>query len=79
MAMAPTPVPISAPYTQWKVGDICEALFSEDNVWYRAQVVNPQPNGNYFVTYTEYGNSEEVRHCVLLKKRKQIPLLIISR
>jgi len=45
----------------WKVGDACEACFSEDGVWYEAVIDKISPDGKLFtVTYTEYGNIEDV-------------------
>jgi len=43
----------------WKVGDACEACFSEDQVWYVAKIDKISPDHQAFtVIYLEYGNSE---------------------
>ena len=43
----------------WKVGDTCEACFSEDQVWYTAKIDKISPDYQaYTVIYLEYGNSE---------------------
>jgi len=71
-APAPAPAPILAtpvvfqqPRTLasasplWKVGDACEACFSEDQVWYTAKIDKISPDYQaYTVIYLEYGNSE---------------------
>ena len=44
---------------QWKVGDLCEGQYSEDNEWYKARIEKVLSPGHYLVTYTEYGNQEE--------------------
>jgi len=50
---------------QWKVGDVCEGQFSEDEQWYTARIDQVIAPGKYYVTYTEYGNGEEVRSAIL--------------
>lgn len=42
------------------VGTICEAKFSEDGVWYKAEITSILDGGKYHVRYTEYGNAEVV-------------------
>lgn len=61
------PLPFtSAPMTSlsassmFTVGAACEAKFSEDGVWYKATINAVLEGGKYHVTYTDYGNSEEV-------------------
>ena len=44
---------------KWKVGDVIEGQFTEDDVWYVAKIDNIT-DGKYAVTYTEYGNNEVI-------------------
>jgi len=48
------------PPTFFAVGTTCEAKFSADGVWYKAVINSISEGGKYHVTYTEYGNAEEV-------------------
>lgn len=43
----------------WKVGDRCVALWEEDGKWYTARI-DSIDNGNYAVTYLDYGNTATV-------------------
>ncbi|NXV70684.1 SMN protein, partial [Atlantisia rogersi] len=50
----------TVPLKQWKVGDSCNAVWSEDGNMYLATVVSiNQKRGTCVVTYTGYGNQEE--------------------
>jgi len=66
VAVAPIPQPVEqaalvAAAPIWKVGDSCEALFSEDKTWYLARIDAISPDyRNFKVTYSEYGNSESI-------------------
>lgn len=45
---------------QWKVGDSCNAVWSEDGNLYLATIASiNQKRGTCVVTYTGYGNQEE--------------------
>lgn len=45
---------------QWKVGDSCSAVWSEDGNLYLATIASiNQKRGTCVVTYTGYGNQEE--------------------
>jgi len=56
---APVPVPVAAvPSSKWKQGQVVEARFSEDGIWYPASIAEVTADGHYLVVYTEYGNSE---------------------
>jgi len=44
---------------KWKVGDVIEGQFTEDDVWYVAKI-DSITDGKYAVTYTEYGNNEVI-------------------
>jgi len=48
--------PPITPYSP-KIGDLCAAQFSQDNVWYRAQITS-EINGKFKVVFIDYGNSE---------------------
>lgn len=46
--------------SQWKVGDSCSAVWSEDGNVYLATIASiNQKRGTCVVTYTGYGNQEE--------------------
>mmetsp|Transcript_41348 Transcript_41348/g.130128 ORF Transcript_41348/g.130128 Transcript_41348/m.130128 type:complete len:351 (+) Transcript_41348:64-1116(+) len=47
-----------------QVGMMVEGIYSADGYWYTARIDQVQPDGKYFVTYTDYGNSEsiDIRH-----------------
>ncbi|NXG19320.1 SMN protein, partial [Grallaria varia] len=48
------------PSKQWKVGDSCRAVWSEDGNLYLATIVSiNQKRGTCIVTYTGYGNQEK--------------------
>ncbi|NXB77165.1 SMN protein, partial [Donacobius atricapilla] len=50
----------TAPLKQWKVGDSCSAIWSEDGNLYLATIASiNQKRGTCVVTYTGYGNQEE--------------------
>ncbi|NXR00075.1 SMN protein, partial [Sagittarius serpentarius] len=50
----------AVPLKQWKVGDSCNAVWSEDGNVYPATIASiSQKRGTCVVTYTGYGNQEE--------------------
>ncbi|KAF1414082.1 Survival motor neuron protein, partial [Eudyptula minor] len=50
----------TVPLKQWKVGDSCNAVWSEDGNVYLATIASINPKkGTCVVTYTGYGNQEE--------------------
>ncbi|XP_066037621.1 survival motor neuron protein [Chamaea fasciata] len=50
----------TVPLKQWKVGDSCSAVWSEDGNLYLATIASiNQKRGTCVVTYTGYGNQEE--------------------
>ncbi|XP_021394571.1 survival motor neuron protein isoform X2 [Lonchura striata] len=50
----------TAPLKQWKVGDSCSAVWSEDGNLYLATIASiNQKRGTCVVTYTGYGNQEK--------------------
>lgn len=60
--------PVPGAYTP-KVGDVCVAIFSLDEEWYRAKVLSVQSNGNVTVLFIDYGNREQTK----ATKLAQIP------
>jgi len=48
----------SSPYY---IGAICEGRWSEDGNWYKARIDDMSNDGQYLVTYIEYGNKEILR------------------
>jgi len=50
--------------SQLIVGTTCEGIYSADGLWYNARIDQVQADGKYFVTYTDYGNSEalDIQH-----------------
>jgi survival-of-motor-neuron-related-splicing factor 30 len=54
------PLPVETEESKWKVGDRCEALWSEDGKWYVARVESVDDLATYTVTYLEYGNKSSV-------------------
>lgn len=44
----------------WQSGDVIRAVFSEDNLWYRAVVLEQQPNDLLSVQFIDYGNTSVV-------------------
>ncbi|XP_077497784.1 staphylococcal nuclease domain-containing protein 1-like [Amblyomma americanum] len=47
--------------TKYSKGDYACALFSEDSIWYRGQVLSEQsPDGTYLVLFVDFGNRERM-------------------
>ncbi len=44
---------------RYEVGATIEGQYAEDQEWYVAQVNAHTPEGNYFITFVEYGNHQE--------------------
>ena len=57
----------------WPVGARCLARWSEDKVWYRAQVVELLGGDRYRVTFTDYGNQDVVTAVDMVNHVDQIP------
>merc|ERR1719234_105137 len=53
-------LPSMSQLVELKIDDFCVACFSEDNVWYNAQVLEVVGEGRYRLLYTDYGNEEVV-------------------
>ena len=58
--MRPRPRPMLS-QKSWKIGDICEARYTEDGLWYIARIDDVSNDGQFLVNYIEYGNSEILR------------------
>lgn len=46
---------------QWRIGDLLEGRYSEDQQWYRARILDMSNDGQFLVTYLDYGNQEILR------------------
>jgi len=68
--------------TNWRVGDRCNAVFSEDGEYYRAKIILVKEWKNAAVVrFSDYGNEEEVKMVDMIKlaqnpskKRKKRPM-----
>ena len=49
----------------WSVGDVCAALYTVDEGWYRAEVMDRTADGHVVVQYVDYGNIETVKSSAL--------------
>ena len=41
----------------WKEGDPCVAMWSEDLCWYRSEITKIEPGNKVLVTFIDYGNT----------------------
>ena len=68
--------------TQPRKGLVVCACFTEENVWYRAEITHVLSEGRVRVTYSDYGNSEEVELSRVKKLEKEFaesfPPLIVT-
>ena len=55
-----------------KAGSDCVARWSEDQVWYRAQVAEVRPSGEFLVVFTDYGNSDLVEEGGILASVEEV-------
>ena len=54
--------------TSWRVGDRCNAVFSEDGEYYRAKIILVKEWKNAAVVrFSDYGNEEEVKMVDMIK------------
>ena len=58
---------------QWKVGERCVARWSEDGVWYRAEVVAAAASA-FTVRFMDYGNEAEVAPADLVRCGREVPV-----
>merc|ERR1719233_2143009 len=64
----------SVPETcRWSEGCVCIAQWSEDNVWYNGVVRSDLGNGQYEVTFTDYGNNAIVAADKIIATASDIP------
>ncbi|XP_033118710.1 maternal protein tudor-like isoform X2 [Anneissia japonica] len=66
-------VPSASPIEQVRVGDVCLAKYSLDEVWYRA-VIDGTEDTLIYVTFIDYGNTDALQ----LSDLKQIPAELCS-
>merc|ERR1719318_1233096 len=59
--------------SSWSVGDVCVACWSEDGVWYNARVDSEVRSGQYQVTFTDYGNQDNVTMDRIVATARDIP------
>merc|ERR1719318_2034900 len=59
--------------SSWSVGDVCVACWSEDGVWYNARVDSEVRPGQYQVTFTDYGNQDNVTMDRIVATARDIP------
>jgi len=57
---------------QWKVGERCVARWSEDEVWYRAEVVATAASA-YTVLFVDYGNEAEAVPADMVRSGREAP------
>ena len=57
----------------WSVGDHCIARWSQDNVWYNAQVLSVGVGRRYLVKFVNYGNEDNVVEQDMKKTCTDIP------
>ena len=57
---------------QWKVGERCVARWSEDEVWYRAEVVAAAASA-YTVLFVDYGNEAEAVPADMVRSGREAP------
>jgi hypothetical protein len=67
-----SPKSITATRQSWKVGDFCVARWSEDGVWYNAEILDLSMTG-YLVRFSDYGNEVTVKEEDVVSKGKDIP------
>ncbi|XP_063900805.1 survival of motor neuron-related-splicing factor 30-like [Zophobas morio] len=53
--------------TAWKVGEVCQAVYSIDGLYYEAVISEIHPNGTCTVTFVDHGRSEIV-NCSSIRK-----------
>lgn len=53
---------------EWMSGEECEAMWTEDNNWYRALIIAGEPDGTFTVEFVEYGNMQEGTPTTLMRR-----------
>ncbi|KAH8254756.1 hypothetical protein KR032_012016 [Drosophila birchii] len=56
------------PLEKFEKGAIVAALFEDDELWYRAQLLKQLPDGRYEVLFIDYGNQSTTSKCMLLSE-----------
>ena len=55
--------------TNWRKGEYCSARFSEDKIWYRAQIEELRGD-KILVRFVDFGNSEELKAAYVVPLEK---------
>lgn len=56
------------PLERFEKGAIVAALFEDDELWYRAQLLKQLPDARYEVLFIDYGNKSSTSKCLLLSE-----------
>uniref|UniRef100_A0A6P4FIW5 Maternal protein tudor n=1 Tax=Drosophila rhopaloa TaxID=1041015 RepID=A0A6P4FIW5_DRORH len=56
------------PLERFEKGSIVAALFEDDELWYRAQLLKQLPDSRYEVLFIDYGNTSTTSKCLLLSE-----------
>ncbi|KAH8269419.1 hypothetical protein KR018_002793 [Drosophila ironensis] len=56
------------PLEKFEKGAIVAALFEDDELWYRAQLLKQLPDSRYEVLFIDYGNTSTTSKCLLLSE-----------
>ncbi|XP_017073005.2 maternal protein tudor [Drosophila eugracilis] len=56
------------PLEKFEKGSIVAALFEDDELWYRAQLLKQLPDSRYEVLFIDYGNTSTTSKCLMLSE-----------
>ncbi|KAH8400893.1 hypothetical protein KR009_001677 [Drosophila setifemur] len=56
------------PLERFEKGSIVAALFEDDELWYRAQLLKQLPDSRYEVLFIDYGNTSTTSKCLVLSE-----------
>ena len=57
----------------WNLGSVCVARWTDDGVWYRANVLEALEGNSYTVRFVDYGNTAKVNAADMVRSRKEVP------
>ena len=57
----------------WNLGSVCVARWTDDGVWYRANVLEALEGNSYTVRFVDYGNTAKVNADDMVRSRKEVP------
>ena len=57
----------------WKSGSVCIAKWTDDGVWYRAQVLEVLEGNFYTVCFVDYGNTATTTSTDMVSSRNKVP------